>query len=53
MIDDEHTTEQTDDTAPAEDSLEDLDVTTESGADVKGGVPVLRGDGSGDGRQQR
>ena len=43
MIDDENTTtdntEQTDDDAQPKDTLEDLDVTTDEGAEVKGGVP--------------
>ncbi len=49
MIDDERTTTESDEQTvtgekidtdtPAKDALEDLDVTTDEGADVKGGVP--------------
>ena len=43
MMNDERTenesVEQTDTEIPPKDSLEDLDVTTDEGAEVKGGIP--------------
>jgi hypothetical protein len=50
MIDDERTVtegdEQKDTVTLSKDTLEDLDVTTDDGAEVKGGIPKTNTDGS-------